>query len=72
MTLRLPNLKVLTLHDCPSISAAGVLPVLRSSTRLESLYLGAASVVSTPLLGAKEALIHLHDLSIESRRARTT
>lgn len=45
--LHMPNLKVLTLHDCPEITSAGVAPVLRSSRdSLELLYLGLYGVVS--------------------------
>jgi hypothetical protein len=44
--IHLPNLRALALHSCPSLTAAGVLPLLRSATHLESLYIGLAAVVS--------------------------
>ena len=42
----LPNLRVLTLHNCGRLTAAGILPLLRSASRLEVLYLGPIGVVS--------------------------
>ncbi|KAF8316794.1 hypothetical protein DL93DRAFT_715496 [Clavulina sp. PMI_390] len=42
--IRLPNLVRLTLHDCPALSAAGVLPLLRSASKIQTLYLGLSGV----------------------------
>lgn len=50
-SLEMPRLRVITLHDCSELTAAGVAPILRSARdSLELLYLGLYGVVSCTVI----------------------